>query len=327
MSLTLTTRTIDSVMNHSDGNTFVPILTVLVAYGNAPFLWRVDNPDEGGVGPNWCDGSFWDKSFPMSEGLWRKFADWVIEFDKTSFYLEDFDASGWDWMAFHERGLQLTGWLKEEVGDAFHVVYYKPFEDPNHRIDERTEVLAGGTLLPLPPFRNNLREPPRFCEHIVSGGQTGADRGALDFAIEHGYTHGGWAPSGRQAEDGLVPLKYQLAKLADGGYRQRTRRNVEDSDGTLIINIGEMEGGTLATQIFAERMAKPYLVVQLDVGVLTDVAVKVLSWLRQHGVKTLNVAGPRESKRPGIHRLTGELLQAVDAASRSSDGVEGANPS
>ena len=102
---------------------------------------------------------------------------------------------------------------------------------------------------------------------------------------------------------------------------------MEDSDGTLIINIGEMEGGTLATQIFAERMAKPYLVVQLDAGAVTDVAVKVLLWLRQHGVKTLNVAGPRESKRPGIHRLTGELLQAVDAASRSSDGVEGANPS
>jgi len=178
-----------------------------------------------------------------------------------------------------------------------------------------------GALLPLLPFRNHLREPPRFCEHIVSGGQTGADRGALDFAIEHGYTHGGWAPSGRQAEDGPVPLKYQLAELTDGGYRQRTRRNVEDSDGTLIINIGGMEGGTLATQIFAERMAKPYLVFQLDDGGVTDVAVKVLAWLRQNEIETLNIAGPRESKRPGIYRLTGELLQAVDAASRSSDGV------
>ena len=117
-------------------------------------------------------------------------------------------------------------------------------------------------------------------------------------------------------------MKYQLAELTDGGYRQRTRRNVEDSDGTLIINIGAMEGGTLATQIFAERMAKPYLVVQLDDGGVTDVAVQVLAWLRHHGIGTLNVAGPRESKRPGIYRLTGEFLQAVDAASRSSDGVE-----
>ena len=283
-------------MNHSESTTFVPVLTVLVEYGNASFLWLGDSPNLGGVGPNLCDGTFWDESFPMSEGLWRKFADWAIEFDQTSFYLEDFDDSGWDWTAFHARGLQLTRWLKEEVGDAYRVVYYKPFEDPNHRMDERMEVLADGALLPLLPFRNHLREPPRFCEHIVSGGQTGADRGALDFAIEHGYTHGGWAPSGRQAEDGPVPLKYQLAELTDGGYRQ-------------------------CTQIFAERMVKPYLVFQLDDGGVTDVAVKVLAWLRQNEIETLNIAGPRESKRPGIYRLTGELLQAVDAASRSIDGV------
>ena len=204
-------------MRHAVNTTFVPVLTVMVDYGNAPFLWRVDAPEEAGVGGNICDGTGWDDGCRMSEGLWRKFADWAIEFDQTSFYLEDFDASGWDWMAFHEQGLQLTRWLKEEVGDAYRVVYYKPFEDPNHRIDERTEVLADGTLLPLPPFRNHLREPPRFCEHIVSGGQTGADRGALDFAIEHGYTHGGWTPNGRRTEDGIVPLKYQLAELPDGG--------------------------------------------------------------------------------------------------------------
>ena len=313
-----TVRTIDPVMSHSECKTFVPILTVLVEYGSAPFLWLVDKPDQGGVGPNCCDGTYWDESFRMSEGLWRKFADWAIEFDRTSFYSDDFDASDWDWVAFHTRGLQLTRWLKEEVGDAYRVIYYKPFADPNHRIDERVEILADGTLSPLPPLRDPLREPSRFCEHIVSGGQTGADRGALDFAIDHGYTHGGWAPSGRQAEDGLVPLKYQLAVLTDGGYRQRTRRNVEDSDGTLIINIGAMEGGTLATQIFAERMAKPYLVVQLDDGGVTDVAVQVLAWLRHHGIETLNIAGPRESKRPGIYRLTGELLKAIDDASCSN---------
>ena len=84
---------------------------------------------------------------------------------------------------------------------------------------------------------------------------------------------------------------------------------------------------TTFVPVLTVLVAKPYLVVQLDAGAVTEVAVKVLSWQLQHGVKTLNVAGPRESKRPGIHRLTGELLQAVDAASRSSDGVEGANSS
>ncbi|AOY02208.1 hypothetical protein BJP62_05175 [Jeongeupia sp. USM3] len=153
----------------------------------------------------------------------------------------------------------------------------------------------------------------RFCEHIVSGGQTGADRGALDFAITHGYTHGGWAPRGREAEDGVIPAKYQLIELTDGGYRQRTRRNVEDSDGTLIINLGELDGGTKATRIFAEQMGKPCLIVQLDAGVTVEVASSVLAWLREHAIRTLNVAGPRESKRLGIYRLTVELLQTVDA--------------
>lgn len=293
---------------------FAPVLTVMVDYGNAPFLWLIDSPGEGGIGGNLCDGTYWDESFPMSEGLWRKFADWAIEFDRTAFYSDDFNADDWGWPAFHARGLQLARWLKEEVGEAYRVVYDKPFEDPNHRIDERTEILADGELLPLPPFRGSSPEPIRFCQHIVSGGQTGADRAALDFAIKNGYTHGGWAPRGREAEDGLVPLKYQLTELADGGYRQRTRRNVEDSDGTLIVNLDELDGGTLATQTFAEQMGKPYLVLQLDAGITADAAASVLAWLREHAIKTLNVAGPRETKRPGIYRLTGELLQAVDAA-------------
>ena len=300
-------------MGNAKKITFVPVLTVMVDYGNAPFLWLVDNPDQGGVGPNWCDGTFWDESLPMSEGLWRKFADWAIEFDRTSFYSDDFNADDWDWLAFHARGLQLSRWLKEEVGAAYRVVYDKPFEDPNHRIDERTEILVDGTLLPLPPFRSPFPEPRRLCERIVSGGQTGADRGALDFAIKHGYIHGGWAPHGRLAEDGVIPAKYQLMEIADGGYRQRTRRNVADSDATLIVNLGELDGGTLATQVFAEKSGKPCLVVQADSGISEGMVDSVIAWLRLHDVKILNVAGPRESKRPGICRLTSEMLTAVDS--------------
>jgi hypothetical protein len=107
-------------MTTSNNVPFIPILTVMVDYGNAPFLWLVDDPERKGVGFNICDGVCWDESSPMSEGLWRKFADWAIEFDRTSFYSDDFDEE-WDWPAFHARGLQLTRWLKEEVGDAYRV--------------------------------------------------------------------------------------------------------------------------------------------------------------------------------------------------------------
>jgi hypothetical protein len=303
-------------MTASNSASFVPVLTVMVDYGNAPFLWLVDSPEERGVGGNLCDATCWDQSFPMSEGLWQKFADWAIEFDRTAFYSDNFDADGWDWIAFHARGRQLARWLKQEVGDAYRVVYDKPCEDPNHCIDERTEILVDGGLVPLPPFRDSAPESIRLCQHIVSGGQTGTDRAALDFAIEHGYTHGGWAPCGREAEDGSIPLKYQLTELAGGGYRKRTRRNVMDSDGTLIVNLGELDGGSLATLAFARQMGKPHLVAQLDSGVSAETAASVLSWLCEHAIKTLNVAGPRESKRAGIYVLTGELLEAVDAMIR-----------
>ena len=300
-------------MNQPDDTPFVPILTVMVDYGNAPFLWLVDRQEGGGIGGMLCLGSDWDESCPLSEGLWRKFADWAIAFDQTSFYNDNFNDRDWDWLAFHARGLQLSRWLKEEVGNAYRVVYDKPCEDPNHRLDERTEILAGGSLRPLPPLGGDFPQPRLFCRQIVSGGQTGADRAALDFAIMHGYLHGGWAPQGRQAEDGPIPLKYQLTALATGGYRHRTRRNVADSDGTLTLNLGDLADGSLLTNAFAQRLGKPLLVVPLDDGVTRETTARVLAWLREHQIQTLNVAGPRESQRPGIYRLTGELLMGVDA--------------
>lgn len=173
-------------------------------------------------------------------------------------------------------------------------------------------MLADGSLQALPYPAS--RQPLLFCERIISGGQTGADRAALDFAIKHRYPHGGWAPQGREAEDGRIPLKYQLTELPAGGYRQRTRRNVEDSDGTLIVNLGELDGGTLATKIFAKKAGKPHYVAQVDDGATDEMAASVLAWLRAHHIKTLNVAGPRESKRPGIYQQTTALLQAVEKA-------------
>ena len=301
-------------MSGDDSLPFVPILTVLPEVGG-PFIWIVERPDQGGVGPCLCDTMGWDGMLPLSEGLFLKFWDWEVALDsaiKDAGYGDDL-GDDWNWPAFHARGMQLSCWLKEEVGAAYRVVYMKASEDPNRRIDERTEILADGTLLPLPPFRSPFPEPRRLCERIVSGGQTGADRGALDFAIKHGYIHGGWAPHGRLAEDGVIPAKYQLTEMAEGGYRQRTRRNVVDSDATLIVNLGELDGGTLGTQVFAEKSSKPCLVVQADPGISEEMGDSVLAWWRQHDVKILNVAGRRESKRPGICRLTGELLTAVDA--------------
>ena len=166
----------------------------MVDYGGAPFLWLAANPDESGVGTLVCDATHRNEALPISEALWRDFVAWAQPFTQTRFYAEDFDGRHWDWLAFHARGLALARQLKNAVGDAYRVVYQKPGEDPNDRIDERREILADGSLQLLPSFYPPALSPFYFCERIVSGGQTGADRAALDFAIRHGYPHGGWTP-------------------------------------------------------------------------------------------------------------------------------------
>jgi hypothetical protein len=153
-----------------------------------------------------------------------------------------------------------------------------------------------------------------LVSRIISGGQSGADRIALDWAIHHNVPHGGWCPRGRKAEDGPLDVKYLLQETKSTGYFQRTRQNVTDSDGTLIVNLGKLEGGTLATAKLAQKLGKPHIVLQLDSGVGAEEVKQLLDWLRGESISTLNVAGPRESKRPGIYSLTNALLDLAAKA-------------
>lgn len=132
---------------------------------------------------------------------------------------------------------------------------------------------------------------------IVSGGQTGVDRGALDAAIAAGVPHGGWCPRGRLAEDGPIAAHYALRETRSSKYHIRTRCNVLDSDATLILGRGPLTGGTQLTYRLAERHGKPCLV--LDLLDAPDPA-RVRQWIASHRIAVLNVAGPRESTQPGI---------------------------
>jgi hypothetical protein len=132
---------------------------------------------------------------------------------------------------------------------------------------------------------------------IISGGQTGVDRGALDAAIFLGIDHGGWCPRGRLAEDGQIPTRYRLTETDSAKYPVRTEQNVIDSDGTLILYQTEMLGGTSLTSRLAKEHDKPCLAIDLA-GPLD--AAATLLWLRSHAIEVLNVAGPRESSSPGI---------------------------
>ena len=140
---------------------------------------------------------------------------------------------------------------------------------------------------------------------IVSGGQTGVDRAALDAAILAGFPVGGWCPRGRLAEDGSVPCNYPLRETPSADYAERTRWNVRDSSGTLILHSGPIMGGTALTKDLATEYGRPCLCV--DFGGQISLA-KVSDWLGKHRIQTLNVAGPRESSNPGIYSLAYRLL-------------------
>lgn len=148
----------------------------------------------------------------------------------------------------------------------------------------------------------------------MSGGQTGVDRAALDAALARGLTCGGWCPKGRRAEDGAIPNRYPLTETESADYRLRTQRNVSDSDGTLILAIGELTGGTALTRDIALAQAKPLLLVDLDTPSPTRT---VCEWIQENNIRRLNVAGPRESLRPGIADRAREFLLILFAEAGS----------
>jgi len=143
---------------------------------------------------------------------------------------------------------------------------------------------------------------------IISGGQTGVDRAALDIGLALGLPVGGWCPKERQAEDGRIPDSYPLTETPESDYDTRTRRNVEDADGTLILNLGTLDGGTALTAAYAQQIGKPGLIVALENGI--DLAT-FQAWLDDNHIAVLNVAGPRESKRPGVYEAACRLLDTL----------------
>jgi hypothetical protein len=162
-----------------------------------------------------------------------------------------------------------------------------------------------------------------LLQKIVSGGQTGVDRGALDAALAAHFACGGWCPADRSAEDGPIPAIYPLTTLIGAGYRQRTRQNVVDSDGTLIVfngtlSSGSLTGGTKLTAKIATEHGKPLLVIDASKFSESDAGATILRSAQQHGIRILNVAGPRRSGWLEGHdyarRVIGKLLDHVSGS-------------
>lgn len=161
---------------------------------------------------------------------------------------------------------------------------------------------------------------------IVSGGQTGADQGALAACVQKNFPYGGWVPKGRRSEKGKVPHKYRMRQHWSRHYPPRTEKNVLDSDGTVIFTFGRPDGGSLLTIDFAKKHKRPWLAVDLLQPRGAAVA-KVVRWIRRRlpDGAVLNVAGSRRSKAPGIHmavkKVMGEVINREGGSGRETDQV------
>ena len=142
---------------------------------------------------------------------------------------------------------------------------------------------------------------------IISGGQTGVDQGALDYALENSVPCGGWCPKGRLCENGKIPEKYPVRECESKEYPYRTEKNVIDSDGTLIIIKNSADRGTGLTKRLCEKHNKPIIIIDI-IGSHGDQRESIQEWINTNNISVLNIAGNRESFSEGIQEKTKDLL-------------------
>ncbi|WP_244154333.1 putative molybdenum carrier protein [Desulfospira joergensenii] len=150
-----------------------------------------------------------------------------------------------------------------------------------------------------------------MLKKIISGGQTGADRAALDVAIKFNIPHGGWISRGRKTEAGPLPERYRLREILEADYPARTKRNIMDSQGTAIISRGKLTGGSLLTQSFARVKGKPNVHIDLSMNEAFEASLVLQSFILENGIEVLNLAGPRASHDPGIYFDVKTILESV----------------
>ena len=150
-----------------------------------------------------------------------------------------------------------------------------------------------------------------MIKRIISGGQTGVDRAALDVAIKLDIPHGGWIPKGRLTENGPLPQNYQLKETLTSNYSERTEKNVVDTDGTLIISRGQLTGGSEYTREMAQKHIRPWLHIDLVQTAAFHAATAINHWIQEKKIEILNVAGARASEDPAIYTDTLNILESV----------------
>lgn len=160
-----------------------------------------------------------------------------------------------------------------------------------------------------------------MIKKIISGGQTGVDQAALDAAIYCCLPYGGWLPAGRMTENGPLPESYKMEVLPSYSYPERTRRNVDEADVTLIISRGKLSGGSKLTERYALSKNKPCLHVDIDGNDMNQVLKKVEGWLHTHNPAVVNIAGPRASSDSAIYDEAYKLVVAILLKDLSAEDI------
>jgi len=163
-----------------------------------------------------------------------------------------------------------------------------------------------------------------MIKKIISGGQTGVDQAALDVAIKLAVAHGGWIPKGRLTESGPLPAKYNLMETLSSSYAERTEKNVQDADGTLIISRGLLTGGSEYTREMASKHDRPWLHIDLSQMAAFQAAVAINQWILQNEIEILNVAGPRASKDPSVYKNASDILESAYYLGLAETSMSGA---
>jgi hypothetical protein len=184
--------------------------------------------------------------------------------------------------------------------------------------DEMQELLAECRRIE----RERASMRAAMIDKVISGGQTGADRAALDAALACGVPHGGWCPKGRLAEDGVIPDRYELTETEGSSYLARTERNVKRSDGTVILTMEGLTGGSARTADFARRHRKPFLHLELQDMSDAEAASLLANFAGTHDVRRLNVAGPSAGSEPAIYARVLSVMCRVLSGREGVNGVE-----
>ncbi len=150
-----------------------------------------------------------------------------------------------------------------------------------------------------------------MLKKIISGGQVGADQGALDAAIKYSFPHGGWIQKGRKTQFGILPDKYELKEMTVSGFKEKIEQNVIDSDGTVIISHGELSGGADYSQKMAKKHKRPCLHIDLNVIPLSLVPPEINTWIIDNDIEVLNVTGSRSSEDSDVHRDTHHIIEGT----------------